>query len=78
MPWPEAVVNRRVAMGVLRVAIANLEPRQRQALESLHLLGLSVSETARQMGVSRQAVYNLESRAMPNLVAEIDCLLNKS
>lgn len=74
----ETPISRRVALGLLKAAIANLEPRQGQAVACLHLEGLTVSATARKMGISRQAVMGLEQRAWPNLMAELACLTNRN
>lgn len=48
----------------VRAAMDRLEERQREAVALRYIAGLSVGETASVMGISRFAVYRLESAAL--------------
>jgi len=51
----------------LEPAMARLTAEQRQAVELRFLKGMSVAETAAQMGRSEEAVKKLQARALANL-----------
>jgi RNA polymerase sigma factor (sigma-70 family) len=52
---------------VLRDVLHHLSPRQYQVLEALYLHGQSISETAKDIGITRQAVHATHRRALGKL-----------
>jgi RNA polymerase sigma-70 factor (ECF subfamily) len=64
---PSRSAARREAAQALRVALAGLPPRQREAVCLVCLLGLAPDEAARRMGATAAAVRALVDRARDNL-----------
>jgi RNA polymerase sigma-70 factor (ECF subfamily) len=68
---PSRAVARGEAACVIQVALANLDPRQRQAVALIFLEELSLDEAAECMRVTKAAVRGLVYRGLENLRAEL-------
>jgi len=62
-----AAFNNVLDSQSLAPALARLTPEQRQAIDLRFMEGMSVAETAAQMGRSEEAVKKLQARALANL-----------
>lgn len=62
-----AAYSRVLDRQALEPALARLTPEQRQAIELRFIEGMSVAETASNMGRSDEAVKKLQARALANL-----------
>ncbi|MGH8893812.1 MAG: RNA polymerase sigma factor [Actinomycetes bacterium] len=68
-PGPDVLAEQRAASTALRDAIAQLPPRQREAITCRYLLDLSEDETARVLGIPRGTVKSRLSRGLRALRA---------
>jgi RNA polymerase sigma-70 factor, ECF subfamily len=66
-PSPSEVATTAEQLNLLADAISQLPPGQMEAVTLLHLRGLSLEETARQMGRSKAAVAGLIRRGVKQL-----------
>jgi RNA polymerase sigma-70 factor (ECF subfamily) len=72
-PWdlsgdgPDTALDEQLSRAALRRAFPRLCPNQRRVLMLRYVYGLSLDETARQMGRSVGAIKSLQHRAIENL-----------
>ena len=59
-PSPESVIERAdVLRRVQQILMDELTPRQRAAMDAIHMQGVPMEEVARRMGTNRNALYKL-------------------
>src|SRR5262249_44627982 len=59
-PSPESIVERTDALRrVQQIVAEELTPRQRAAMDAIHMQGVPMEEVARRMGTNRNALYKL-------------------
>jgi len=73
---PSRVAARCEAADALHVALAGLKESQRQALELVHLKGLSREEAAQAMGISKAALGSLLDRGLKSLREALGSMSN--
>ncbi len=71
---PSRVIRREEALGALLSCVTNLSEAHRQVIQLRFLNGLSVEETARQMGKTSGAIVALSKRALEALRHSMDQL----
>lgn len=64
---PSGTVARREAERIVRIALAELKPDYRQAIQLRYLQGLSVDDVAQRMGRTDRSVHMLCNRAIKRL-----------
>ncbi|MEW5941518.1 MAG: sigma-70 family RNA polymerase sigma factor [Chloroflexota bacterium] len=59
-PQPESVIERTdLLRRVQQILMEELTPRQRAAMDAIHMQGVPMEEVARRMGTNRNALYKL-------------------
>jgi RNA polymerase sigma-70 factor (ECF subfamily) len=59
-PMPESVVERaEILQHVEKILAEELTPRQRAAMQAIHMQGVPMEEVAHRMGTNRNALYKL-------------------
>jgi RNA polymerase sigma-70 factor, ECF subfamily len=70
-PAPSRRAMTGEALAAMRIAIANLGPEMRRAIEMRYLQGLGVAEVATAMGRTERAIHQLCHRALKRLRSSI-------